>query len=136
MGTPRARWVLLTTVLSVPVLAGVAGYVVKHTDPETIVDALRTVAAGGIVLGPSLGPALVGAMNPTPDRLPPPFDRLTERELTIVRHLVRESTNAAIARRVGVSEKTIRNQLSAIFTKLGVSDRTQAALRARDAHLA
>jgi two-component system, NarL family, nitrate/nitrite response regulator NarL len=67
--------------------------------------------------------------------LPPPFDQLTPREQEIARHLAAGEGNAEIARRFGISAKTVRNQVSAVFAKLGVSDRVQAALLARDAGL-
>ncbi|GGJ95278.1 DNA-binding response regulator [Pilimelia anulata] len=111
--------------------AGVHGYVVKDADPDLVVEALRTVAGGGSVLGPGLGPALMTA----PAGLPPPLDRLTARERDIVGRLAAGSSNARIAHALGLSEKTVRNQLSAIFAKLGVGDRVQAALLARDAGL-
>lgn len=113
--------------------AGARGYVLKLTDPETVVDALRAVAAGSIVLGPSIGPMLLTAARREPAALPPPFDQLTARERQIVTLLAKGNSNARIARQLGVSEKTIRNQLTPLFTKLGVTDRVQAALRARDA---
>lgn len=116
--------------------SGACGYLLKDTDPDTVIDALRTVAGGGIVLGPTIGPAMVSALRRSPADLPPPFNRLTERERTILRHLADGETNARIARRIGISEKTVRNQLSAIFVKIDVTDRVQAALRAREVRLA
>jgi DNA-binding NarL/FixJ family response regulator len=113
--------------------AGALGYVLKDTDPDTIVDALRAVAGGGIVLGPRIGPKLLTTLQRgTPER-PAPFDRLTQREMDILLRLAAGDSNARIARRLGVSEKTVRNQLSSVFAKLGVADRVQAALLARDA---
>jgi DNA-binding NarL/FixJ family response regulator len=60
--------------------AGARGYMLKDTDPDTVVDALRTVAAGGIVLGPRIGPSVLAALRRAPAELPPPFDQLTGRE--------------------------------------------------------
>lgn len=65
--------------------------------------------------------------------MPSPFDQLTAREREILRYIAAGEGNAQIARRFGVSDKTVRNQVSAVFAKLGVSDRVQAALLARDA---
>lgn len=113
--------------------AGARGYVLKDTEPDTVVDALRTVASGGVVLGPKVGPDVLATLQRAPAALPPPFDALTPRERDILAGLVRGESNARIAARIGLSEKTIRNQLSAVFTKLGVSGRVQAALRAREA---
>ncbi|MFY1696703.1 response regulator [Solwaraspora sp. WMMA2101] len=129
--------------------AGARGYLLKDTDPDVVVDALRTVAAGGLVLGP--GVRLTGLADPAPAglpgltgrspagsagsaaRLPSPLHQLTAREREILRHIAAGEGNAQIARRFGVSDKTVRNQVSAVFAKLGVSDRVQAALLARDA---
>lgn len=113
--------------------AGARGYVLKDTEPDTIVDALRTVADGGVVLGPKVGPEVLTTLQRTPTQLPPPFDKLTAQERRILAGLVRGATNAEIGRSMGLNEKTVRNYLTAVFEKLGVDSRVQAALRARDA---
>jgi two-component system nitrate/nitrite response regulator NarL len=113
--------------------AGARGYVLKDTEPDTIVDALRTVADGGVVLGPKVGPEVLTTLQGTPAQLPPPFDKLTAQERKILAGLVRGATNAEIGRGLGLNEKTVRNYLTGVFEKLGVDSRVQAALRARDA---
>jgi DNA-binding NarL/FixJ family response regulator len=113
--------------------AGARGYLVKETDPDTIVEALHTVAVGGVVLGPRIGPSVLSTLRQAPAELPAPFDRLTARERDILVRLASGESNARIARQLGVSEKTVRNQLSSVFAKLEVADRVQAALLARDA---
>ncbi|WP_234359066.1 MULTISPECIES: response regulator transcription factor [unclassified Plantactinospora] len=115
--------------------AGARGYVLKDTDPDAVIDALRTVAQGGVVLGPGIGPSVLTTLNRGPVELPAPFNQLTARERDILGRLAFGDTNAKIARHFGLSEKTVRNQLSAIFAKLGVADRVQAALLARDVGL-
>lgn len=115
--------------------AGARGYTLKDTDPEVLLDALRTVAQGGLVLGPGVGEQALAALGQAPLALPPPLDGLTPRELDILRRLGTGGTNAQIARALNLSEKTVRNQLSSIFAKIGVSDRVRAALLARDAGL-
>lgn len=122
-------------VVSRSLRAGARGYVLKDTDPDAIVDALRTVAQGGVVLGPGIGPAMLASLHRRPAELPPPFNQLTPRERDILSRLASGDSNARIARHFGLSEKTVRNQLSGIFAKLGVTDRVQAALRARDVGL-
>lgn len=112
--------------------AGARGYVLKDTDPDTILHALRTVAGGGLVLGPRIGAQVLTTLRRQPVELPPPFDQLSARERDILRYLAAGEGNARIARRFGLSEKTIRNQVSTVLTKLGVADRVQAALLARD----
>ena len=110
--------------------AGATGYVLKDTAPDAVVDALRAVAGGGVVLGPRIGPTMLTSVRRTPADLPPPLDRLTPRERTILARLAQGDSNARIARHLGLGEKTIRNQLSVVFSKLGVVDRVQAALLA------
>lgn len=138
LGLPDAKVLMLTMsddedVVARAMRAGAKGYVLKDTDPDTVVDALRTVAAGGVVFGPRIGPALLTTLRRTPASLPPPFDQLTTREREILARLSSGDSNAQIARHLGVSEKTVRNQLSMVFSKLGIADRVQAALLARDA---
>lgn len=113
--------------------AGARGYVLKDTEPDTIVDALRTVADGGVVLGPKVGPEVLATLQAGPADLPPPFDKLTPQERKILAGLVRGASNAEIGRSLGLHEKTVRNYLTGVFEKLGVDSRVQAALRARDA---
>lgn len=113
--------------------AGARGYLVKETDPDTLVEALHTVAVGGVVLGPRIATSVLTALRREPVELPSPFDRLTARERDVLACLASGESNARIARHLGVSEKTVRNQLSSVFAKLEVADRVQAALRARDA---
>jgi two-component system nitrate/nitrite response regulator NarL len=113
--------------------AGARGYVLKDTDPDAVVDALRAVAGGGLVLGPKVGPAMLTTLRRAPAALPAPFDQLTPRERDILAGLARGEANAQIARHLGVGEKTIRNQLTTVFAKLNVADRTNAVLRIKDA---
>jgi DNA-binding NarL/FixJ family response regulator len=124
------------------VAAGVRGYVLKDAPPHTVLDALRTVAEGGMVFGPRIvPPGLAGATggdvgaggSSRRTRLPPPFDRLTARELQVLEGVVAGRTTDRIARELGLSPKTVRNQVSVVLGKLGVGGRVQAALLARDA---
>lgn len=115
---------------------GARGYLLKDTDPETVIDSLRTVAAGGMVLGPRIRLAGLTAGQHQSARIPPPLDQLTPREYEILTLLAAGESNARIARRLGVTEKTVRNQLTSVFSKLEVADRVQAALLARRMGLA
>jgi DNA-binding NarL/FixJ family response regulator len=137
---PEARVLVLTMtddeeVVARALRAGARGYLLKDTDPDLVVDALRTVAAGGVVLGPRVGTEILAAAQRATPRLAAPFDQLTDREREILARLAAGDSNARIARHLGLSEKTVRNQLTVVFTKLGVADRVQAALLARDANL-
>jgi DNA-binding NarL/FixJ family response regulator len=115
--------------------AGARGYLLKESDPDVVVEALHTVAGGGLVLGPRVAASVLAALRTPPRSLPPPFDLLTPREREVVAHLAAGRGNVEIARALGVSDKTIRNTVSAILTKLQVPDRVRAALLARDAGL-
>jgi len=108
--------------------AGATGYVLKDSPPDLVVRAARTVLDGGLVLGPAVALSAVGQRR----RLPPPLDRLSPTELRILHHVADGRTNPEIAGALGVEEKTVRNRVSQIVGKLGVSDRLQAALLARD----
>lgn len=113
------------------VRAGAAGYIVKGAGGAEMLRALRTVAGGGSIFGAAVAPGLVGAIG-RPHDADGPFG-LTERELEIVELMARGLTNAAIAERVFLSPKTVRNYVSAIFTKLDARNRAEAVARARDA---
>lgn len=104
------------------VRAGAAGYVYKDVDPPALAAAIRAVHAGHVLLHPD-----VVALLSTQDSSP---ERLTERELEVLAELARGRSNREIARLFGVSEKTVKTHVSAILRKLGVQDRTQAALHA------
>lgn len=135
---PEVKIVMLTMaddeeVVARALRAGARGYLVKETDPDTLVEALHTIASGGVVLGPKVGPSVLSTLRRAPTDLPSPFDRLSAREREVLAGLAGGESNARIARQLGVSEKTVRNQLSSVFAKLGVADRVQAALLARDA---
>lgn len=110
--------------------AGAAGYMLKDTAPRAVVNAIRTVLDGGLVLGPRVtaGPAGAGRDGP----LPPPLDRLAPHDIQLLTLLAEGNRNGEIARALGISEKTVRNRLSGILARLGVADRVQAALLARD----
>jgi two-component system nitrate/nitrite response regulator NarL len=111
--------------------AGAHGFVLKDLDPRDLVASLRAVAGGGTVLGPHVGKSILAGGRRPAAGLPPPLDQLTPRELEILTMIVAAQTTTHIARRLGVTEKTVRNQLSGMFSKLGVRDRVQAALLAQ-----
>lgn len=115
--------------------AGASGYVLKETAPEVLLGALRTVADGGLVLGPNVGGGDLLGGEATQGAAPAPFDRLSPRELQLVRLVAAGRSNAEIARRMSLADKTVRNQVSSILTRTGAADRVQLALLARDTRL-
>jgi DNA-binding NarL/FixJ family response regulator len=116
--------------------AGAAGYLVKGADREEILAAVRTVAGGGAVFGPQIAErlqAFFGALAAAPGRSV--FPDLTPRELEILDLVACGLDYHQIARRLTISDKTVRNHVTNIFTKLQVNDRAQAIVRARNAGL-
>lgn len=121
--------------------AGARGYLLKGSTAEEVVAAIRSVAAGGAVFGPSIATRILDYFNawqptassgdPAPEWLP----ELSERERAILDLLADGESNPSIAAKLHLSPKTVRNQVSIIFDKLQVADRRQAMLRARDAGL-
>ncbi|MEJ2885637.1 response regulator transcription factor [Actinomycetospora aeridis] len=108
--------------------AGASGYVLKGDSRQQIVRAIHAVATGATFLGSGVGVRAVADARATPD----PLAVLTARERQILDMLAMGVATAAIAARLGVATKTVTNNLSAIFAKLGVASRTEAALLARD----
>jgi DNA-binding NarL/FixJ family response regulator len=106
------------------VRAGAAGYVYKDVDPPALAAAIRAVHAGHVLLHPDVA-RLLAAGDARPDGI-----RLTGREREVLAEIARGRSNREIARTLALSEKTVKTHVSAILTKLGVQDRTQAALYA------
>jgi len=109
--------------------AGAAGYLLKGAPRGEVFGAVRTVAAGGSLLGPVAASAVlrrVRGEGASPPAAPP----LTPREQAVLAHLARGLGNKQIAAALGISERTVKFHVSALFTKLGVSNRTGAVARA------
>jgi DNA-binding NarL/FixJ family response regulator len=113
--------------------AGAGGYILKGASSEETVRAIRAVANGEAIFSPSVARRMVQQVNAGPAAAP--FPELTEREEEVLRLLARGLTNSAIAERLGLSIKTVRNRVSDIFAKLQVSDRAEAIIKARSAGL-
>jgi DNA-binding NarL/FixJ family response regulator len=106
------------------VRAGAAGYVYKDVDPQALAAAIRSVHAGHVLLHPDVARLLAAGQSD------PGGVHLTERERQVLSELARGRSNREIARSLAVAEKTVKTHVSAVLTKLGVQDRTQAALYA------
>lgn len=113
--------------------AGAYGYTLKGAGPDELVAAVRAVARGEALFGAGIAARMLDLFGRS--AATSPFPQLTERESEVLGLLAGGADNAVVARRLGVSPKTVRNHVSAIITKLHVPDRTAAILRARDAGL-
>ena len=114
--------------------AGARGYVLKGATQDELVRAIEAVASGQAVLGRPIADRVLGRLT-RPLQQPEVLPELTIREREVLRLVGSGMPNGRIGRQLGISEKTVRNHLSNILTKLQVADRTQAALRAREAGL-
>ena len=115
--------------------AGARGYVLKGSGQDEIVRAIRAVASGEAIFGPAIAKRLIDFFATAPGGPPPAFPDLTEREREVLELIAQGESNQSIARHLFLSEKTVRNHVSNIFTKLQVADRAQAIVRAREAGL-
>jgi two-component system, NarL family, response regulator LiaR len=129
---PAARVVILTSFLDderlLPaVRAGAAGYLLKNVQPQELARAIRLADAGEAMIDPAAAARLVEALvqdrgNESPE--------LTPREQEVLDLIARGFSNKRIALELGVSEKTVKTNVGHVLAKLGVADRTQAALHA------
>ncbi len=116
--------------------AGARGYLVKGAEQDEIARAIHAVAAGEAIFGPGVAQRVLGFFSATqPVASTEPFPELTTRERQVLDLLAAGMSNSAIAHRLGVASKTVANNVSAVFAKLRVADRSQAIVRARDAGL-
>jgi len=138
---PDARILVLTMSedddsLFAAMRAGARGYLPKDADSEDLVRAIRAVAGGDVIFGESIATRLQSFFRA--DRGRPasdPFPELTDREDEVLELIARGRSNGEIARRLEISDKTVRNHVANIFNKLHVADRSQAIVRAREAGL-
>jgi DNA-binding NarL/FixJ family response regulator len=137
---PKARIVILTTFdddeyVFEGLRAGAMGYLLKDVSGHDLAQAVRTVAAGGALIAPSVAAKVVAEFS----RLAPPArgadaglaEPLSEREVEILRLLAGGLTNREIAQRLSLAEGTVKNYVTNVLGKLGARDRTQASIRAR-----
>lgn len=113
--------------------AGAKGYLLKDAGHEEVAGAVRAVVSGQAVFGPGIAARMLDylAQGPRPDEAAYPFPQMTPREREILELLAAGRRTGDIATLLFLSPKTVSNQLTTIFTKLGVADRTEAVLRAR-----
>lgn len=109
---------------------GASGFLLKNAPPDTLIEAIRTVASGDALLAPSVTRRLVEefARRPSAPTSSDAADRLTDREREVLVSLARGLTNAEIAEELFVGEATVKTHVSNVLTKLGLRDRVQAVV--------
>ena len=132
---PGSRVIVLTSFLEdervLPAIqAGAAGYLLKNVEPAELARAIRAAHAGEAIIDPTAAARLVHAIaDDARPRIEEP-ERLTRRERDVLELIARGRSNKRIALELGISEKTVKTHVGHLLAKLGVSDRTQAALMA------
>ncbi len=116
--------------------AGAVGYLLKDAPSEKLVEAIRAAARGESFLQPSIAAKVVAEFNRLSRTRPPAnatlVEPLSDRECEVLRHLASGKSNKEIAAALDLAEGTVKNHMTNILGKLGVLDRTQAALKARE----
>lgn len=109
--------------------AGARGFMLKDVSYQQLVAAIRAIAAGGTVFQPAVTERLLRALPPRAGRAKD-AERLTEREVEVVRLMSGGYSNREIAHALGTAEGTVKNHVSSVLAKLGARDRTRAVLKA------
>jgi DNA-binding NarL/FixJ family response regulator len=109
--------------------AGAIGYLLKDAEPDELIRGVRAAAQGQSPLAPKAARELLGSRGQAQ------APQLTDREREVLRLVTRGLPNKLIARELGISEKTVKAHLTAVFQRIGVRDRVQAAMWARDHHV-
>ena len=115
--------------------AGARGYLLKGADQDEIVRAIRAAAKGEAIFGPEIATRVINHFAQVTESTNAAFPALTEREREVLEMIATGKGNATIAHQLMISLKTVRNHVSNIFTKLQVSDRSAAIVKARKAGL-
>ena len=110
--------------------AGAAGFLLKNVHGQELINAIRSVARGEAVLQPSLAEKMMRRLSSHSEPIQRPTDLLSEREFDVLRLAARGLPNKEIARRMGLSIRTVHSHLANIFTKMQVGSRTEAVLLA------
>ena len=113
--------------------AGARGYLLKGAEQEEIVRAIRAAAAGEAIFGPEIAQRVIAHFASGAGSTAAAFPSLTDRERDVLELVAAGKGNATIAHELMISLKTVRNHVSNVFTKLQVSDRPAAIVKARDA---
>jgi DNA-binding NarL/FixJ family response regulator len=115
--------------------AGARGYVLKDMNDEDIARAILAVSSGDAIFSPAIAARLMSFFNARPALPVEIFPELTESERNVLKLMAQGANNEAIAQQLSFTNKTVRNYVSNIFSKLQVADRAQAIIKAREAGL-
>ena len=131
--SPRTQVVVLTSYhedvhIFPAIKAGALSYLLKDVGPKELAAAVRAAARGEAVIHPRVATRLMQELRGTRRDVPSPFAELTNRELEVLRLIAEGLSNAKIAARLVISEKTVKGHVSNILSKLHLTDRTQAAV--------
>ncbi len=129
---PDTRCIILTSydddeALFAAVMAGAAGYLLKQIGGRSLIEAIRTIARGGSILDPAVTGALLSRLR-HPDRADPRISSLTVRDREILDLVAEGLTNRQIGERLFLAEKTVKNYITILLSKLDMKRRTQAAV--------
>ena len=132
---PGSRVIVLTSFLDeerlLPAVeAGAAGYLLKDVAPAELARAIRAACQGETLISPTVATRLVAAIAQRAEHPQSPPAPLTRREREVLELLARGYANKRIARELGIAERTVKAHVGHLLAKLGVADRTQAALKA------
>lgn len=137
--SPESRVIVVTMfeddeLIFAALRAGARGYILKGAGQAQLLRAIHAVAHGEALYNPRIAERLVQFFRAPREDVPlQAFPDLTDREREVLDLIARGRDNGWIARRLGIADKTVRNHVSNIFSKLHVADRTKAALKAREA---
>ncbi len=128
---PQVKVLMLTSfadeeALMAAILAGASGYVLKRVKTGDLIEDIRRVGAGESLLDPEMTERLFDRLRNGP-KDDPLLSKLTNQELTVVEHIAEGKTNKQIADEMFLAEKTVKNYVSSLLTKMGMSSRTEAA---------
>jgi DNA-binding NarL/FixJ family response regulator len=112
--------------------AGARGYLLKGAEQQDMLAAIRSVMSGQVVIGPGVAGRLIGYLQAPVPTNGTPFPQLTPREREVLDRIARGQSNGVIADALGVTAKTVGNNVSSIFAKLRVASRAEAIVRARE----
>jgi NarL family two-component system response regulator LiaR len=133
--SPRTQVVVLTSYhedehIFPAIRAGALSYVLKDIGPDELADVIRKAAQGEAVLHPRVAARVIHEVQGTRDVEPNPFTELSDREMEVLQLIAEGLSNALIAEKLVISEKTVKGHVSNILGKLHLGDRTQAAVYA------